>query len=99
MKSLHLAGIVLAASVVLLGRIDESVAESGACHDLVGTYLTKNYAKGESGANFISRSLLTLSGSGVASFTDSGEGARRASVLSRTDAARGVASTPTNCTR
>jgi hypothetical protein len=45
-----------------------------ACHDLVGTYLTKNYAKGESGANFISRSLLTLSGSGVASFTDSGEG-------------------------
>jgi hypothetical protein len=73
MKSLHLA-VVVAASVALCGSINEAVAESGACHDLVGTYLTKNFAKGESGANFTSRSLLALSGSGVASFTDSGEG-------------------------
>jgi hypothetical protein len=50
------------------------VAEAGACHDLVGTYLTKNYAKGDSGGNFTSRSLIALSGGGLASFTDSGEG-------------------------
>jgi hypothetical protein len=73
MKALHLA-VVVAASVALCGSINEALAESSACHDLVGTYLTKNFAKGESGANFTSRSLLALSGSGVASFTDSGEG-------------------------
>jgi hypothetical protein len=98
MKALHLA-VVVAASVALCGSINEALAESSACHDLVGTYLTKNFAKGESGANFTSRSLLALSGSGWLRLRIPEKEGRRASVRSRTDAARGVASTPTNCTR
>lgn len=74
MNSLRLICVALAASVVLCGAIELAGAQAGACHDLVGTYLTKNYAKGESGGNFTSRSLIALSGSGLASFTDSGEG-------------------------
>jgi hypothetical protein len=74
MNSLRLICVALAASVVLCGAIELAGAQAGACHDLVGTYLTKNYAKGESGGNFASRSLIALSGSGLASFTDSGEG-------------------------
>ena len=64
------AGLIVSASRY-------AAAEAGACHDLVGTYLTKNYAKGESGEHFTSRSLIALSGSGQASFTDSGEGGEK----------------------
>jgi len=42
------------------------------CLDAVGTYLTTNYAKDESG-KFISRSLISLTNGGHAFFTDSGE--------------------------
>ena len=42
------------------------------CFDAVGTYLTTNYAKDESG-KFISRSLVSLTNGGHAFFTDSGE--------------------------
>jgi hypothetical protein len=55
MNSLRLICVALAASVVLCGATELAGAEACACHDLVGTYLTKNYAKGESGGNFISR--------------------------------------------
>lgn len=44
----------------------------GACRHLAGTYLTKNVAKG--GGSVISRSLISLDPSGIALFTDSGEG-------------------------
>lgn len=44
----------------------------GACRRLAGTYLTKNVAKGAGGV--ISRSLISLDPSGIALFTDSGEG-------------------------
>jgi hypothetical protein len=37
------------------GEAETIEAMAGACHDLVGTYLTKNYAEGESGGNFTSR--------------------------------------------
>jgi hypothetical protein len=57
-----------------MGAARPAAAEAGACHDLVGTYLTKNFAKGETSGSFTSRSLIALSGSGQASFTDSGEG-------------------------
>ena len=44
----------------------------GACRYLAGTYLSKNVAKG--GGSVISRSLISLDPSGIALFTDSGEG-------------------------
>jgi hypothetical protein len=72
--------LLLAASltfVVLVAASHPGYAEAGACHDLVGTYLTKNFAKGASGSDFTSRSLIALSGSGQASFTDSGEGGEK----------------------
>lgn len=72
--SVHPAFIALAAGLIVLGASPPAVAEAGACHDLVGTYLTKNFAKGHSAGSFTSRSLVALSGSGQASFTDSGEG-------------------------
>jgi hypothetical protein len=68
------AGLVLAATLVLFSLSGRAAAEAGACHDLVGTYLTKNFVKGETSGDFTSRSLIALSGSGQASFTDSGEG-------------------------
>jgi hypothetical protein len=71
---LHGAGFALAATLVLCNPSGRAVAEAGACHDLVGTYLTENFVKGETGGDFTSRSLIALSGSGQASFTDSGEG-------------------------
>jgi hypothetical protein len=48
----------------------------GACRRLAGTYLTKNVAKGAGagGGSVISRSLISLDPSGIALFTDSGEG-------------------------
>ena len=72
--SVHHAFIALAAGLIVLGASRPAVAEAGACHDLVGTYLTKNFAKGHSAGSFTRRSLVALSGSGQASFTDSGEG-------------------------
>jgi hypothetical protein len=76
--SVHRALIALAAGLILtIGTARPAAAEAGACHDLVGTYLTKNFAKGESGDNFTSRSLISLSGSNQASFTDSGEGGEK----------------------
>jgi len=74
--SVRHALIVLAAGLIGIGAARPVAAEAGACHDLVGTYLTKNFAKGESG-NFTSRSLIALFGSGQASFTDSGEGGEK----------------------
>src|SRR5512143_1254279 len=74
--SVHHALIVLAAGLIAVGAARSAAAEAGACHDLVGTYLTKNFAKGESGS-FTSRSLISLSGSNQASFTDSGEGGEK----------------------
>jgi hypothetical protein len=68
------AGFGLAATLVLVGSAGSALAEAGACHELVGTYLTKNFVKGETSGDFTSRSLIALSGSGQASFTDSGEG-------------------------
>jgi hypothetical protein len=71
--------LLLAASLTFVVSIAASrtgYAEAGACHDLVGTYLTENFAEGESGS-FTSRSLIVLSGSGQASFTDSGEGGEK----------------------
>jgi hypothetical protein len=69
--------IVLAAGLIMSGGSRPARAEAGACHDLVGTYLTKNFATGEAGADFTSRSLISLSGSNQASFTDSGEGGEK----------------------
>ena len=46
----------------------------GACKGLVGTYLTKNTMKDGSAGGFTSRSLITIARSGLALFTDSGEG-------------------------
>ena len=46
----------------------------GACRRLAGTYLSKNVAKGAGGDSVISRSLISLDPSGIALFTDSGEG-------------------------
>ena len=43
------------------------------CSDLVGTYLTKNFAKGASDETFTSRSLLSFTNGGHTFFTDSGE--------------------------
>jgi len=74
--SVRHALIVLAAGLTMIGAARPAGAEAGACHDLVGTYLTKNFAKGENGS-FTSRSLIALSGSGQASFTDSGEGGEK----------------------
>ena len=45
----------------------------GDCSDLVGTYLTKNFAKDASDKTFASRSLLSFTNGGHAFFTDSGE--------------------------
>ncbi|HSD92758.1 MAG TPA: nuclear transport factor 2 family protein [Methyloceanibacter sp.] len=45
-----------------------------ACRYPIGTYLTKNKPKGESGDSFTSRSLLSLGSAHLALFTDSGEG-------------------------
>ena len=75
--SVHHALIAFAAGLIVIGAARPAAAEAGACHDLVGTYLTKNFAKGETGADFTSRSLIGLSGSGQASFTDSGEGGEK----------------------
>jgi hypothetical protein len=44
-----------ALSQAVAGEAETIEAMAGACHDLVGTYLTKNYAEGESGGNFTSR--------------------------------------------
>jgi len=44
------------------------------CRFAIGTYLTKNQPKGESGDDFTSRSLLSLGIGHLALFTDSGEG-------------------------
>jgi hypothetical protein len=46
----------------------------GACLIVAGTYLTKNVMKGVNAGDFTSRSLLSLGSSGLAFFTDSGEG-------------------------
>jgi hypothetical protein len=75
--SLHPALIAVAAGTIMSGGPHPAAAEAGVCHDLVGTYLTKNFAKGETGGTFVSRSLIALSGSGQASFTDSGEGGEK----------------------
>ncbi len=45
-----------------------------ACRGLAGTYLTENVMDGRSADGFASRSLLSLGRSGLALFTDSGEG-------------------------
>lgn len=74
--SVRHALILLAAGLIAIGAARHAAAEAGVCHDLVGTYLTKNFAKGESGS-FTSRSLISLSGSNQASFTDSGEGGEK----------------------
>jgi hypothetical protein len=42
-------GIVLAASIALCGTLDQAMAEADGCRDVVGTYLTKNFAKGGGG--------------------------------------------------
>ncbi|MGD9502109.1 MAG: nuclear transport factor 2 family protein [Methyloceanibacter sp.] len=47
--------------------------ERRACRALAGTYLSKNVAKGGDGG-VISRSIISLDPSGIALFTDSGEG-------------------------
>jgi len=72
--SFRRAVLVLSAGLIAIGATRPAAAEAGACHDLVGTYLTKNFAKGAGSGDFTSRSLTALSGSGQASFTDSGEG-------------------------
>jgi hypothetical protein len=43
------------------------------CKYLIGTYLTENRPKGESGGSFTSRSLLSLGSGHLMLFTDSGE--------------------------
>lgn len=67
--------------LVLLGvffGLAEARAGGGAataeCKKLVGTYLTENRPKGESGEGFTSRSLLSLGAAHLALFADSGEG-------------------------
>lgn len=75
--SVHHALIALTAGLIVIGAARPVAADAGACHDLVGTYLTKNFAKGETGGSFTSRSLIALSGSNQASFTDSGEGGEK----------------------
>jgi hypothetical protein len=55
--------LMLAAGFIVIGAPRPAAAEAGACKDLVGTYLTKNFAKGESSGSFTSRSLIALSGS------------------------------------
>ena len=47
------------------------------CLDLVGTYLTKNFAKSASDEAFTSRSLLSFTNGGHTFFTDSGEAKER----------------------
>ncbi len=46
--SVRHALVALAAGLIAIGTSRPAAAEAGACHDLVGTYLTKNFAKGES---------------------------------------------------
>jgi hypothetical protein len=59
MRSLATFCLVIVATAALsqavAGEAETIEAMAGACHDLVGTYLTKNYAEGESGGNFTSR--------------------------------------------
>jgi hypothetical protein len=71
---LYRAGVALAAAIALCSATNRAMAEADACRDLVGTYLTKNFATGGSGESFTSRSLISLTGSGQGFFTDSGEG-------------------------
>jgi hypothetical protein len=75
--SFRYAFLMLSTGLIVLSAPRHAAAEAGACHDLVGTYLTKNFAEGESGGDFTSRSLISLSGSNQASFTDSGEGGEK----------------------
>lgn len=71
---------VLAAAIAVagtgLGALSAGAQDSGLplskCFDAVGTYLTTNHVKDESG-KFISRSLISLTNGGHAFFTDSGE--------------------------
>lgn len=48
--------------------------EKSGCKHVIGTYLTKNKPKGESGESFTSRSLISLAAAHLILFTDSGEG-------------------------
>jgi hypothetical protein len=68
--------VMLSLAILMTAMLspNRAMAEADACRDLVGTYLTKNFAKGGSGESFTSRSLISLTGSGQAFFTDSGEG-------------------------
>jgi hypothetical protein len=50
------------------------VAKASPCKELMGTYLTKNSAKGASEGTVASRSLLSFGSGGIVSFADSGEG-------------------------
>ena len=75
LKSTVLASAIAVAATVL-GAQSAGAQDSGIplskCLDAVGTYLTINYVKDESG-KFISRSLISLTNGGHAFFTDSGE--------------------------
>jgi hypothetical protein len=69
---------LLSTLLVTLGLPLEAVAgekyKQGGCKSLLGTYLTTNKPKGESGDRITSRSLLSLAPAHLALFTDSGEG-------------------------
>jgi hypothetical protein len=73
---LSLVVLVIAAASTLVGASGVRAQSSGLplsnCLDAVGTYLTTNRAKDQSG-KFLSRSLISLTNGGHAFFTDSGE--------------------------
>jgi hypothetical protein len=48
--------------------------KQASCKEAIGSYLTKNVAKGGNAGNVTSRSVISLARSGLLLFTDSGEG-------------------------
>lgn len=70
----RLATLILSLSMLTAHFAPAQAAKAEHCGDLIGTYLTKNFAKGGSHDNFTSRSLISLTEGGQAFFTDSGEG-------------------------
>jgi hypothetical protein len=70
-----LLSLILAAGLPFAALAGEaSQHKQAGCKSLIGTYLTKNRPKGESGDKFTSRSLISFGAADLALFTDSAEG-------------------------
>jgi hypothetical protein len=64
---------ILLSAGTFAARAEDGDGARDACKSLAGTYLSKNVAKDGDGS-IISRSIISLDPSGIALFTDSGEG-------------------------